>query len=133
MISVPFRQGKGYECEYELPRTKSYSISDCPAHPSFSPRGVFSALRKLYHGALSVLIIVAFPAVRYSLFVCVSICLYFPLLTAARLVKHAVAMPQIRTGLPLPSGRGISLGLFNTAPLELVCIFFQKINRFKIG
>ena len=73
---------------------------------------MFSALRKLYHGALSVLIIVAFPAVRYSLFVCVSICLYFPLLTAARLVKHAVAMPQIRTGLPLPSGRGISFGLF---------------------
>jgi hypothetical protein len=53
-----------------------------------------------------------FPAVRYSLFVYVSICLCFLWLTAARLLKHAVALPQIRTGLPLPSGRGISFGLF---------------------
>jgi hypothetical protein len=57
-----------------------------------------------------------FPAVRCSLFVCVSICLCFLWLTAARLLKHAVAMPQIRTGLPLPSGRGISL----------VCFFGEK-------
>ena len=53
-----------------------------------------------------------FPAVRCSLFVCVSICLCFLWLTAARLLKHAVAMPQIRTGLPLPSGRGISFTWF---------------------